>query len=373
MMVLTALVVLTGMAYAGLIAWLSLGWLRPAPAVRASAPITGFSVVLPARNEEGNIERVLDCLRRQDYPPEQFEVIVVNDHSADKTASRAAAFIRKHRLGHFRLLDASFPGSSPGKKKALALAIGEANGDYVVTTDADCSMGSGWLRTIATELAAHRAHMLAGPVGIGPERDVFERLQALELLSLTGAGAAAAAQGRPILCSGANLAFSRELFHNVCGYTGNEHLASGDDVFLMHKFKARPGVAVAFAKDPAALVRTLPVGKLRQFFVQRRRWVAKTGHYRDGFTKLAALVVAAFNASLIVALIGGAVAGGGWFAVAGACWLAKGLVDLPLLMMVARQYRQLPLLWVYPLAWIMYPFYALAVSVSGLAGQGGWK
>ena len=41
------------------------------------------SVLIPARNEERNIERVLDLLAEQDYP--EYEVIVLDDQSRDRT------------------------------------------------------------------------------------------------------------------------------------------------------------------------------------------------------------------------------------------------------------------------------------------------
>ena len=47
---------------------------------------TKVSVIIPARNEEENILKILDCLYKQNYPLADFEIIVVDDHSADRTA-----------------------------------------------------------------------------------------------------------------------------------------------------------------------------------------------------------------------------------------------------------------------------------------------
>lgn len=44
-----------------------------------------ISVLIPARDEEENIGKCLDCLTRQDYP--NFEVLVLDDRSTDFTAS----------------------------------------------------------------------------------------------------------------------------------------------------------------------------------------------------------------------------------------------------------------------------------------------
>ncbi|MFC2176290.1 glycosyltransferase, partial [Bacteroidota bacterium] len=44
-----------------------------------------MSVLVAARNEENNIEHILSDLFKQDYPSDQFEIIVIDDHSEDET------------------------------------------------------------------------------------------------------------------------------------------------------------------------------------------------------------------------------------------------------------------------------------------------
>ena len=46
-----------------------------------------ISVIIPARNEENNIGRCLDAIQQQDYPQNNKEIIVADDHSSDQTAS----------------------------------------------------------------------------------------------------------------------------------------------------------------------------------------------------------------------------------------------------------------------------------------------
>ena len=61
------------------------------------------SIILPARNEENNISDCLLSLINQDYPKENFEVIVVNDHSTDKTAALALQTC----IANFRMVNLS--------------------------------------------------------------------------------------------------------------------------------------------------------------------------------------------------------------------------------------------------------------------------
>jgi len=75
-----------------------------------------------------------------------------------------------------------------------------------------------------------------GPVLIAPADGFCNAFQALDLAAYQFLTAATAHQGRPALANGANFAFHRELFEAVGGYQGVDHLPSGDDVLLLHKF-----------------------------------------------------------------------------------------------------------------------------------------
>ena len=49
-------------------------------------PVTGFSIIIPARNEQENIERCVSSILNNDYPEKLYEVIVVDDFSDDATS-----------------------------------------------------------------------------------------------------------------------------------------------------------------------------------------------------------------------------------------------------------------------------------------------
>ena len=50
-------------------------------------PVTNFTIVIPARNEEANIGKCLHSILTQDYPSSLFEIIVIDDYSTDSTPS----------------------------------------------------------------------------------------------------------------------------------------------------------------------------------------------------------------------------------------------------------------------------------------------
>ena len=50
------------------------------------------------------------------------------------------------------------------------------------------------------------------------------------------------------MCNGANIAYTKKIFEEVNGFKGNEHIASGDDEFLMHKIFEKYPDKVLFLK-----------------------------------------------------------------------------------------------------------------------------
>ncbi len=58
------------------------------------------SVLIPARNEERVIERILQRMTELTYPKEKFEVIVIDDASTDRTGENAKKFAKKHKFIH---------------------------------------------------------------------------------------------------------------------------------------------------------------------------------------------------------------------------------------------------------------------------------
>src|SRR5687767_11995390 len=108
-------------------------------ATETSTPLK-ISVIIPARNEEDNIGNLLDALPGQSYSESFFEVIVVDDHSTDKTAEIVRGFPKT------QLITLKEEEINSYKKKAIETGIAAATGDLIVTTDADCIPGPNWLK-----------------------------------------------------------------------------------------------------------------------------------------------------------------------------------------------------------------------------------
>jgi cellulose synthase/poly-beta-1,6-N-acetylglucosamine synthase-like glycosyltransferase len=258
---------------------------------------TKVTVLIAARNEEDNIAFTIGDLLVQDYPKELTEIIIIDDHSTDKTAD----IIRSYADKGIKLLqlNENQPLNSY-KKKAIAKAIDMSSGDLMVATDADCRMGAQWLSSVVGYFESNDPVMISSPVTYFEERTLFEYMQTLEFSYLIGIGAAFIGNKRASTCNGANLAYRKDVFYDVGGFKGIDDLASGDDELLLQKVAARYPGRIGFLKDRKAIVYTHAKHTLRSFLAQRRRWASKSTHYKDKRIVALAVSIWLFNLSLLV-------------------------------------------------------------------------
>ena len=130
--------------YGVMISAFIIGWnkIKPFESHAIQNPVSHFfSIIIAVRNEENNISALLSDLQNQDFPVDNYEVIIVDDNSTDKSPNIVKSFCKKYP----QLFHQLFLSGSTGKKRALQKGIEHARGDVVVTTDADCRMSSGWL------------------------------------------------------------------------------------------------------------------------------------------------------------------------------------------------------------------------------------
>jgi len=243
-------------------------------------PGTSVVVIIPARNEATNIKSCLQSILDQTYPEGLMKVIVVDDHSEDRTVELARSF-DDDRLTVIALEKRKLKDSSSPKKQALNIGINDSVADLIITTDADCVVHENWIRSIVSYFEKGSVDMIAGPVLFNPLETPFERFQGLDFIGMMGITGAGIHSRQFHMCNGANLAFSRSAFAKVKGYEGTDHIASGDDILLAQKFVEHPELRIGYLKSNEAVVETKPVEKMGDFIAQRLRWGAKSEHYTE--------------------------------------------------------------------------------------------
>lgn len=372
-MVILAASILTGcltLFYIVMILFLNKGWRRiPYFKNNDVKPVTFVSILIAARNEEGKIENTIRDILAQNYPRELFELIIVDDHSTDRTSeiisSYASAGVKLIKLNETELLNSY-------KKKAITEAINISGGELIITTDADCRMNKTWLKTIVAYYESGDYNLISSPVTYFEEKNGFEEIQTLEFLFLIGLGAAGIGNKMPATCNGANLAYRKDVFIKLNGFQGIDQLASGDDELFLHKVaSAYPGT-IGFCKSRDAIVYTHAKKTLRDFIQQRKRWASKSTKYKNKSVIFLGVAIWLFNLSFLVNFVAG-FSNSAFWVIAFIAMLCKEIVETIFLFSLSSFIGRRKLLYYIPLSTILHIFYLIFIGIAGNSGKYNWK
>ncbi len=380
MIILSAFLLLISVSYAALLLFYRNAWNR-IPSYHSadnSIKISLISVIIPARNEAENLPALIRDLQLQQLPAECFEVLIIDDHSSDSTPE-----IVKRAGGNIRLVMLADHIVEPViayKKKAIETAISIASGNIIVTTDADCRLKPGWLKSIAAYFAAYSCEFLVMPVATTQPKNFFETFQALDFMSLQGITGAALQNKWHYMCNGANLAYLRDTFYKVNGFEGIDKIASGDDMLLMEKVASVNKDGIHYLKSSEVIVETAAAPNIRAFLRQRARWAGKTSHYKNHNTTLVLLFVYVLNAAIVitplVAFLFRTRLTGSWqfFVIS---WLLsltiKTLAEMYFLQPVAKFFNRSAMMKLFPLAQPFHIVYTVFAGFLGMLGKQDWK
>jgi hypothetical protein len=245
---------------------------------------------------------------------------------------------------------------------AITTGVDSVQGEFILTTDADCSMGKSWISTVASFYKIHHPDMIICPVVLESGQGFQGKFQELEFLSLQGVTAGTAEGGNSTMCNGANLAYTREVFLK---HSGNLHyeIQSGDDVFLMHSLKKNKGSKIMWLESTEATIKTSFAKGISQFLDQRSRWISKGRAYNDISTVTLAIVTfVTILAQLIILLCGFFIPK---LLLVFAVFLAlKSIPDYLILRNTSGRYKETYLMkWFIPTQ-LVYPVYVLAVVLN---------
>lgn len=354
-------------SYVAIIFVLLFGWAR----TMDKEPSLNFknqflSVVIPFRNEGKNLDALINDIKQQQYPSDQFEVIFVDDHSEDDSVLR----VEKHTPAGSNILLVSLTNEH-GKKAAIAAGVVAAKGEIIITTDADCSVTPGWLMQINRAYGDPLTKMQLGAVRV-TSSSFFSRLQAMEMTSLMAVTAGTLGWGFPSMCNGANLSFRKSAFLEVEGYKGNERISSGDDEFLMRKISDRWPGSVSFITHRDSIVSTNALPSMTEFIHQRLRWAGKWKQNSSLAVKSTAVLVWLYHALFIAFAMLAAVG-----LLPGRWWLygmvAKLFGEALLLMAVSRFVQQKWNWFTFLTLQFFYSPYVVSIGFASQWMQAVWK
>ncbi len=231
------------------------------------------SVIVAVRNEEGNIQDLLEDLSCQTYPQEKLQVIIADDRSTDKTWTVISDYIKRYNNFDCVKISKRSKTMTP-KKYALTKAIEKSNGEIIISTDADCRVPNTWVESIVETFDKETGIVVGySKINAASER-FFDHYQSIDFLALMLANAGTLGWGNAWTGSGQNIAYRRSDFDKINGFNPVAKRISGDDFYLV---QAISKIAKAmYNTNPRGFVKTKPLENLREFISQRIRWASNT-------------------------------------------------------------------------------------------------
>lgn len=236
----------------------------------------GISVIIAAKNEELNLKEFLPEILNQEY--DNFEVIVVNDGSWDKSQDILDAFELEYpHLKLCRTFADDHKSFFSGKKLALTIGIKAAKYEYLLFTDADCKPNSNlWIAEASEAIVLNDLTLLLG---------VYEKAKGLlnacirfETLKIAFNYASFAKRKSAYMSVGRNFSYHKSTFFDVNGFSKHLYVPSGDDdLFVQECVKAKKTVGVLFTNNAKTISKAKTTWK--QWFYQKRRHVSTAPFY----------------------------------------------------------------------------------------------
>ena len=324
-----------------------------------------ISVIIPFRDEEDNLFKCLASLQKQNFDRSSYEVILVNDHSTDKSVQIVESFIASTDI-NIRLTALT---NTETKKAALKHGINLASYTIIATTDADCVLPVNWLQNISLHFTGNNS-MLLGPVMFLKMPGFLAAFQILDMLALQGVEFGALGFNKPILNNAANLSYSVASYKNVDGLD-SFNTPSGDDIFLLEKFKFRNQKIEGLLSNDF-IVETKPEPTLLSFLNQRVRWASKSKYYKDKLLLLFSGLVLIQNILLLFIYLGLLFVENHRFTFL-ILLLTKWLIDFILLFLVASFFKRKSTMFYFIPVQFVYPIYVIIVWIASISLKFEWK
>jgi glycosyltransferase involved in cell wall biosynthesis len=190
-----------------------------------------FSVIIPTHNRNAQVKTCLQALAVQAYPRERFEVVVVDDGSAEPPREIVASFSEALNV---TLLVEPHGGPSAARNAGAA----RARGEFLAFTDDDCAPTPEWLENIAARLTSFPTCLVGGRTINALTENIYSAASQA-LIDVIYAHFNSDPTNAQFLASN-NIAMPAAQFHAVGGFDSSFHLAEDRefcDRWLRHGYR----------------------------------------------------------------------------------------------------------------------------------------
>jgi cellulose synthase/poly-beta-1,6-N-acetylglucosamine synthase-like glycosyltransferase len=246
---------------------LSIGLRKKYPRIEG-VELPSATVIVSARNEEGNIEQCLNSLNNLKYPTGKLDIIIVDDFSDDRTGSIINEYIKDKPL--FRNVFPAKDSMLLGKVNAIDTAIKIAPGEIILLTDADCEVSESWAETLASFYYRENIGMVNGFTVLNGE-GAFAAMQGIDFIFLLAVAAGAVNMNNPVSCIGNNMSFRKAAYFEVGGY-GKLPFSVTEDFALLRGIEGLRKYKIIYPLVKESLVLSKACGSVKELFKQKKRW-----------------------------------------------------------------------------------------------------
>ncbi len=225
-----------------------------------------ISIVIAAKNEAHNLEKLIVSIKELDYCRENFEVILVDDESTDGTYQTAIEMTKG--LENFHVYQVRNK-TLPAKKGALTIGISKAANSFILITDADCQLPKEWLKIYSSKFA-EGYDFIFGPAPFSTENSLTNKIACFENLRSSILMFASAKLKMPYSAAARNFGFRKSAFDTIKGFSNTTETLSGDDDLLLRE-AVRYKMKIGTILDKQAFVFSSTKKTLKEYLSQRSR------------------------------------------------------------------------------------------------------
>lgn len=235
-----------------------------------------ISVIICAKNEAENLERLIPLLLQQDYA--KFQLVLINDASTDSTLEVIEKF--KEKDSRIKIVNVENNEAFWGNKKyALTLGIKAAKYEHLLFTDADCIPASKhWIQKMSAQFTETKSIVLGYGKYKAKRYSLTNLLVRYETLLTAIQYFSYAKLGSPYMGVGRNLAYRKNEFFKVKGFINHMNVRSGDDDLFIKDAATSTNTTISI--DPESFTISEAPKNISEWFRQKRRHISTASHYK---------------------------------------------------------------------------------------------
>jgi hypothetical protein len=233
------------------------------------------SLIICAKNEAENLQTHIPLWQKQNYS--NFEIILINDASADETLEVMESFAENDpriQIVNVKNNEAFWAN----KKYALTLGIKRSKNTRLIFTDADCYPASNeWLATMASKFS-DKKQIVLGYGAYEKFPGFLNKIIRFETLMTAVQYFSYAKAGNPYMGVGRNLAYTSNLYYENNGFMSHIKVPSGDDDLFVNEAATSENIEVCV--EPEAFTYSLPKKKKKKWHIQKKRHYSTSKLYK---------------------------------------------------------------------------------------------